>query len=195
MTTTVSFHFTSPQFAIQSAAVKFMKGARLFSDGDFRIGRITEGSIDGVLVEGPIEFDAMLSELTVTRRNDSRRYDVPFFPVSGAIRPQEISDCLVTVELDIPVVVVMRVEDAAGTTVPGAKVSFSIPSTSATFEGTGEQARRTGGAGHAGTLFVPPAVCGRPLARARGSACGTECDAERPWRAPRHPPRSELNVI
>lgn len=134
MTTTVSFHFTSPQFAIQSAAVKFMKGARLFSDGDFRIGRITEGLIDGVLVEGPIEFDAMLSELTVTRRNDSRRYDVPFFPVSGAIRPQEISACLVTVELDIPVLVVMRVEDAAGTTVPGAKVSFSIPSTSATFE-------------------------------------------------------------
>jgi len=89
-----------------------------------------------VLVEGPIEFDAMLSELTVTRRNDNRRYDVPFFPVSGTIRPQEISACLVTVELDIPVVVVMRVEDAAGTTVPGAKVSFSIPSTSATFEGT-----------------------------------------------------------
>ena len=110
MTTTVSFHFTSPQFAIQSAAVMFMKGARLFSDGDFRIGRITEGAIDGVLVEGPIEFDAMLSELTVTRRNDNRRYDVPFFPVSGTIRPQEISACLVTVELDIPVVVVMRVE-------------------------------------------------------------------------------------
>jgi hypothetical protein len=135
MTQAVSFQFTSPQFAFDSGLVAFMKGARLFSDGDFRTGRITNGAIDGVLVEGPIEFDALLSELTITRRTDNRSYYVPFLPVSGAIRPPEISAGRVSVELDIPVIVVMRVEDAAGATVPHATVSFSIPSTTATFEG------------------------------------------------------------
>jgi len=134
VTTTVSFHFTSPQFVILSAAVTFMKGARIFSDGEFRSGRITNGSIEGVLIEGPIEFDAMLSQLTVTRRDDGRKFDIPFLPTSGVILPQEISICRVAVELDLRVVVVIRVEDTAGAAVPGAIVSASIPATSATFE-------------------------------------------------------------
>ena len=98
-------------------------------------GEMREGAIGGVLVEGPIEFDAVLFGLTVARRDDNRRYEVPFLPVTGAIRPQEISDGRVAVELDIAVVVVVRVEDASGTKVARAMVSCSIPSTSATFNG------------------------------------------------------------
>lgn len=78
MTQSVSFHFTSPQFGLESGIIVFTKGARLFSEGEFRVGEIRDGSIDGVLVEGPIEFDATLGNLSVVRYENRRRYLVIF---------------------------------------------------------------------------------------------------------------------
>src|SRR5687768_17903436 len=84
MTQSVSFHFTSPQFVFESGIVVFTKGARLFSEGEFRVGEIRDGSIDNVLVEGPIEFDATLGNLSVVRYEDQRRYNVGHLKVTGA---------------------------------------------------------------------------------------------------------------
>ncbi len=133
MTQSVSFHFSSPQFAFESGLVFFTKGARIFSDGEFRVGEIKDGSIDGVLVEGPIEFDAMLYQLTVTRKSDNRPYNVTSLWVSRAMTADEIHSGCVAVELNLPIVLVIQVKDSTGATVP-AVVSLSIPSVTATLE-------------------------------------------------------------
>ena len=75
MTLAVTFHFTSPQFLFESGQIVFLKGGRLpTTEERFAVGELTDGSIDGVLVEGPIEFDAMLGALKVIRRGDGRIY-------------------------------------------------------------------------------------------------------------------------
>jgi hypothetical protein len=135
LTSTVSFHFTSPQFAFHSGVVVFFKGARLRSDGEESVGELEEGSIDGVLVEGPIEFDAILYQLRLTRRVDGRAYDVGYLPLSGAMSSPQIDAGRIVLEIDVPVVLVIRVEDASGDPVPGAVVGFSMPSITATSEG------------------------------------------------------------
>jgi len=135
VTSTVSFQFISPQFTFNSGQILFFKGGRLSSDGEMSLGEIRDGSIDGVLVEGPIEFDAMLYQVRVTRREDGRAYEIACLPLSRAMSPQEISSGRVAVDLDLPVVLVMRVEDASGIPVPGAVVSFSMPSITAWTEG------------------------------------------------------------
>jgi hypothetical protein len=134
VTTTVSFRFTSAQFAIESAIVAFTKGARLFSDGEFRVGQVTDGEIEGVLVEGPIRFDAMLGNLAVVRHDDGRRYHVPFLPVTGRLSSQQLHAGCVVVDLDLPVVLIVRVEDSTGSPIQHVPVSLVLPHFEATLE-------------------------------------------------------------
>lgn len=134
MTTSVTFHFTSPHFVLESGHVLFTKGARVFSDGEFRAGEIKNGVVDGVLVEGPIEFDAMLGDLTVVRSEDRRRYSVALLKVTGDLRPQDLRSGRVIVRLDISVILILRVEDPAGHPIPNVSVSLNLPKLEATVE-------------------------------------------------------------
>jgi len=135
VTSTLTFQFTSPQFTFDSAQILFFKGGRLSSDGTMLLGEISDGSIDGVLVEGPIEFDAMLYAVRATRRDDNRTYEIACLRVSRAITERDISSGMVVVGLDLPLVLVIRVEDSSGAPVSGAMVNFSIPLMTATAEG------------------------------------------------------------
>ncbi len=114
MSSVLSFHFTSPQFDFNAGHVAFFKGARLRSDGEISTGELNDGSIDGVLVEGPIEFDAMLYQLSVTRKADARSYHVTFLWVSGPMTEEEIASGRKTVSIDLPVILVIQVKDRAG---------------------------------------------------------------------------------
>ena len=134
MTQSVSFHFTSPQFVFESGIVMFTKGARLFSEGEFRVGEIRDGSVDDVLVEGPIEFDAMLGNLSVVRYGDQRRYHVGHLQVTGNLSPEDLRSGRVLVRLDLPVILIVRVEDRAGNPVPDVNVSLHLPKSEATLE-------------------------------------------------------------
>jgi hypothetical protein len=127
VTQPVSFDFCSPQFAVESGRVFFSKGARLFSDGEFQVGEITDGSVDGVLVEGPIVFDAILGNLSIVRYSDGRRYQVAVFPVTGDLRPQDMQAGRVVINLDVPVVVILKIEDEAGKPMSGVQVSLNLP--------------------------------------------------------------------
>ena len=134
MTQSVSFHFTSSQFVLESGMVVFTKGARLFSDGEFQVGKIKDGCIDGVLVEGPIEFDAMLGDITIARIDDNRRYRVQLLKVTGDLRPEDLHAGRVVVHLNLPVVLIVKVEDPAGNAVPDAGVSLQLPHWEPTIE-------------------------------------------------------------
>lgn len=150
MTQSISFHFTSPQFVIESGFVVFTKGARLFSEGEFRVGQIRDGSIDGVLVEGPIEFDAMLGDLTVVRSEDRRRYHVGFLKVTGGLHPQNLRSGRVHIRLDLPAILIVRVENPAGNPLPQVSVSLNLQNSEATLEAQTDDRREIvvlGGAG------------------------------------------------
>lgn len=134
MTQPVAFHFTSPQFVFESGTVAFTKGGRLFSDGAFRVGTITDGVVEGVLVEGPIEFDAMLHDLTVVRSEDRRRYQIGFFKVTGDLQPGDLRSGRVLVRLNPRVILIVRVEDSAGHRAPNVPVSVNFPNWEATAE-------------------------------------------------------------
>jgi hypothetical protein len=134
MTQSVTFHFTSPQFVLESGIVTFTKGARLFSDGEFQVGTIKDGSVEGVLVEGPIEFDAMLGDLTVVWSEDSRRYHVGFLNVTGNLQPEHLRSGCVVVRLDLTVILIVRVEDQNGHPVPNVSVNLTLPKWEATLE-------------------------------------------------------------
>ena len=105
----------------------FTKGARLFSEGEFRVGDIRDGSIDDVLVEGPIEFDATLGNLSVVRREDHRRYRGAYLKVTGDFRPEDLRAGRVSVQLDRLVIVIVRIEDSTGNPVSNVSVSLSLP--------------------------------------------------------------------
>jgi hypothetical protein len=135
MTQSVSFHFISSQFVIESGIVAFTKGARLFSEDEFRTGHIKDGAVDGVLVEGPIEFDAMLADLAVVRIDDGRRYNVGFLKVTGELRPQDLRAGRIPVRLNRKVILIVRVEDPEGHPVPNARVSLVLPNWEPTAEG------------------------------------------------------------
>lgn len=134
MTQAVAFHFTSPQFVFESGRVMFTKGARLFCDGQFHEGEIKDGIIDGVLVEGPIEFDAWLGDLIVVRSDDKRRYHVGPVTISSRLRPEDLRAGRVVVQLNLPVVLIVRVEDPDGQRVEDACVSLSLAGWIATME-------------------------------------------------------------
>jgi len=127
VTQSVTFHFTSPQFIFESGIVVFTKGARLFSEGEFRVGEIRDGSIDDVLVEGPIEFDATLGNLRIVRREDHRRYRIAYLKVTGDLRPEDLRAGRVSVLLNRLVIVIVRVEDSTGHPVSNVRVSLSLP--------------------------------------------------------------------
>ena len=112
----------------------FTKGARLFSEGEFRVGQIVDGCVDNVLVEGAIEFDAMLGDLSVVRYEDRRRYHVAFFKVTGDLRAEDLRAGRVVVRLHLPVILIVKVEDRSGKPVPNASVSLSLPYSEATSE-------------------------------------------------------------
>ena len=134
MTQSVTFHFTSPQFVFESGIVVFTKGARLFSEGEFRVGEIRDGSIDDVLVEGPIEFDATLANLSVVRREDGRHYNVGHLKVTGDLRPEDLRSGRVLVHLDLPVILIVRIEGSLAIPLPKVKVSLDLPNSVATLE-------------------------------------------------------------
>jgi hypothetical protein len=127
MTQSVTFHFTSPQFLFESGTVVFTKGARLFSEGEFRTRDLRDGCVDGVLVEGPIQFDAMLVDLRVVRREGRRSYYAPYLKVTGDLRPDELRAGRVTVRLNLPVAVIVRVEDLSGKAVSNVSLSLLMP--------------------------------------------------------------------
>ena len=134
MTQSVSFHFASREFALESGIVVFTKGARLFSDGEFRVGEIRDGSVEDVLVEGPIEFDAMLGNLRVVRHDDRRHYHVPLLKVTGALSPEDLRSRHVLVQLNLPVILIVRVEDASGNPLSNTAVSLRMANLEATME-------------------------------------------------------------
>lgn len=134
MTQAVTFEFTSPQVAFESGLVAFTKGARLFFDGDFRVGRISGGAIDGVLVEGPIEFDAVLGDLVVVRREDGRRYKVEYFKVTGQLHERDLRAGRIPVTVHIPAIVIVKVIDHHGKPVARVNVNISLPHQEATKE-------------------------------------------------------------
>ena len=134
MTQSVSFHFTSPQFVFESGIVVFTKGARLFSEGEFRTGEIKDGSVADVLVEGPIEFDATFGNLSVVRRDDSRRYQVALLRVTGALRAEDLRAGRVNVRLNLPVALIVRIDDPSGNRVSNVTVNLNLPNSEATAE-------------------------------------------------------------
>ena len=156
MTQSVSFHFTSPQFIIESGIVAFTKGARLFSEDEFRTGEIKNGTVDGVLVEGPIEFDAMLADLAVVRTEDGRRYTVGFLNVTGELRPEDLRAGWIPVRLNQRVILTVRVEGPAGHPVPNTNVCLVLPNREATLEvltdARGEVVLLAGIGGYSATL-------------------------------------------
>lgn len=134
MSTSVTFHFTSPHFVLESGHVLFTKGARVFSDGEFRAGEIKNGAVDGVLVEGPIEFDALLGDLTVVRSEDRRRYHVAFLKVTGDLHPDDLRVGRVNVRLNVPVVIIVRVRDSTGQPLANVTVSLLLPELAGSLE-------------------------------------------------------------
>jgi hypothetical protein len=127
VTSTVSFHFDSPQFEFRSGFIAFTKGARLNSIGGISTGELSNGSIDGVVVEGPIEFDAMLYQLSVSRKADHHSYFVTGLWASRAMTLEEIRAGRIAVTLNLPLVIRVQVIDSSGARVP-AVVSLFFPS-------------------------------------------------------------------
>ena len=136
MTQSVTFQFSSAQFTFDSGRILFSKGARLSSDGEMSLGKIDSGTVVGVLVEGPIEFDARLQLLKVTRRSDHRQFEIRTLFVSGLMTDENLRARLVVVDLYLPLLLIFRVEDSKGLTVPNAHVGMSFPNTEATSETT-----------------------------------------------------------
>ena len=134
MTQAVTFHFTSPQCIFESGHVTFTKGARLFSESDFYDGEVKDGIIDGVLVEGPIEYDAWLSDLTVARSDDGRRYHVGPVTITGSLRPEDLRSGRVLVQLNLSVILIVRVEDPDGQPVKDACMGLTVAGWMATVE-------------------------------------------------------------
>jgi hypothetical protein len=128
MTQAVAFHFTSPQFVFESGKVAFHKGGRLKTpDGDLALVDFRDGLVEGVLVEGPIEFDAWLCALKAVRKSDRAAYEVGFLCVSREMTTEQLRAGRVVVDLNLPLVLTFRVEDVAGKPVRGTLVSLCMP--------------------------------------------------------------------
>ena len=136
MTQSVTFHFSSPHFTFTSGLVAFTKGARLFSDGEFHTGRITNGVTENVLVEGPIEFDALLGDLTLIRNADGHRQRVAFARLTGQLREEDIRTGRIPVAVEASVLIVVRVVDTAERPLANVTVSFHSSDSEATFDTT-----------------------------------------------------------
>lgn len=134
MTQSVTFHFTSPQFVFEAGSVMFSKGARLRTSPDNNVGEIVNGVLGDVLVEGPIDFDAMLTDLKLIRRSDGLACGIPVFWVTGTLAADALGAGHVFVDLDLPLVLVFRVETASGERVPRAMLSIIQPAMKATLE-------------------------------------------------------------
>ena len=135
MTQSVRFEFTSPQFELRSGKVTFTKGGRFESSEPFDAREFHHGGVDGVLVEGPIEFDAMLFDITAANRSDGRLYRPLLLTVTGAISAADLEAGRVIVNLHLPGMLILRVENRAGVPLPGTVVNLAPPSSEATFEG------------------------------------------------------------
>lgn len=138
----VTFRFTSPQFDFESgtvllfrvtygvdAALSSISGQRLSLDELARGGHspqafsLQNGFVRDVTVDLPGRFQALLSGLTVVRRWDQRRFEIRGLQVSSALTEDALRQGVVEVSLDIPVVLILRVEDSAGQGVSGAALS------------------------------------------------------------------------
>jgi hypothetical protein len=134
MTQAVTFEFVSPQFVFESGNVTFFKGARLRDDGEISTAKFADGSIAGVLVEGPLECDFMLDDLKVIRRSDGRRYGVAGLSVTRQLARDQLAAGRVLVTLDLALLLVIRVENSSGEPIPGALINIAQPSEQATWE-------------------------------------------------------------
>jgi hypothetical protein len=139
MTQSVRFHFASPQFVFEAGRVMFSKGARFSTSPDKSVGEIVNGVLDDVLVEGPIEFDATLTDLTLIRRRDGLACGVPVFWASGKLEADALRSGHVFVDLDLPLMLVFRVDTASAERVSGARLSIIQPSMEATLEITANE--------------------------------------------------------
>lgn len=92
MTQKIAFEFISRQFAFESGKVMFTKGARFDSIEPFETRQFHHGVVDGVLVEGPIEFDAVLVDLSVTSHTSGRVYQPLPLLVTGSISATDLRD-------------------------------------------------------------------------------------------------------
>ena len=129
MTQSVTFEFTSAQFILESGSIVFTKGARLRNSPDHDVGRVVNGALDDVLVEGPIDFDAVLHDLRLTRRADGRACAVPALWVTGTLAVDQIRSGRISVPLDLSLLLVFRVETSSGEPVPDTVLSIFQPST------------------------------------------------------------------
>jgi hypothetical protein len=167
-TQAVTFEFISPQFVFECGHVTFFKGARLWDGAGFSPGKVIDGRIEEVLVEGPIECDLLLTEQTVMRRSDRNHYDVACLYISRTLTEADLRSGRVTVTLDLPVLLIIRVENIHGERVPRALVSIAPPSTVATWEMTtnetgevvffGERGRYLVGVGRIGDRWLDDRV-------------------------------------
>src|SRR5688572_6083334 len=101
MTQRVTFEFRSPRYAFESGKVMFTKGGRFESGEPFEGREMHHGAVEGVLVEGPIEFDAILFGITATSRRDGRQYRPRLLPITGAISVADLETGRVMVNLQL----------------------------------------------------------------------------------------------
>ena len=127
MTQAVTFHFSSPHFTFTSGVVAFTKGARLFSDGEFHTGRITNGVMDNVLVEGPIEFDALLGDLSIVAHADGRTHAVNLARLTGQLREEDLRVGHIRVNVESAVLIIVKVVDALERPLSKVTVSLNLP--------------------------------------------------------------------
>ena len=98
------------------------------------------GDLGDVLVEGPIDFDATLYDLKLRRRSDGLACGVPIFGVSEKLTVEALRSGHVLVDLDLPLLLVFKVETSSGERVPRALLSIIQPATEATWEITANEA-------------------------------------------------------
>jgi hypothetical protein len=139
MPQSVTFQFSSPHFTFASGHVTFTKGARLFADGGFESGRMTNGIVTDVLVEGPIQFDAIFGDLTLIRAADGRTQRVGFGRLTGDLRDEDIQAGQITVVVNAAAVMLVSVVDVDGRPRGGLTVSLHVPDWEATLEATTDE--------------------------------------------------------
>lgn len=83
------------------------------------------------------------------------------FSVSGATTPRDLANARVVVNLDLPVIITLRVEDSSGAPIPGAIVNIATPSSEGTWEGPVNERGEIVLFGEVGSYFVMLASVGR----------------------------------
>ena len=133
MTQSVSFPFSSPHFTFTSAKWRSQRRAAVLR---WRVphGTHHERRCGNVLVEGPIEFDALLGELTIVVHADGRTRAANFARLTGQLRDLRVGHIRVIVES--AVLIIVKVVDADERPLGGITVSLNLPDWEPTSETT-----------------------------------------------------------